>query len=297
MLNTSVALNSKLKLHKKANKKTILKCTAAYIFLIFAIIIAVIPITWILSTSLDGINNLSSNALGLLPKKFTLNNYKEMLFGQNSHFFRWCFNSLTVSVATTLFSLLIGIPAAYACSRFRFKGRKSFLNMFLLLNAFPNILSIVAYYKILSTFNLINTLSGLIIIYSGGQLVFTIWNLKGYFDTLPYEIEEAGFMDGASSFDIFTKIVLPLSKPSIAVTSLFVFMSAWNEYLFAMTFTSNKDIYTLSVALWSLQNAGDYSTNWPLFAAGSIIIAIPVVIVFLLLQRSLVSGLTIGSSK
>lgn len=294
MLNILTRLDLKLKTSKNKN---VLKCTLAYIILIFAIVIAILPVLWILSTSLDSINNLSSTSLGLLPKKFTLNNYKEMLLGQNSHFFRWCFNSLIVSVTTTLFSLFLGIPAAYACSRFKFKGRKTFLDMFLLLNAFPNILSIVAYYKILSKFNLINTLSGLIIIYSGGQLVFTIWNLKGYFDTIPYEIEEACFIDGASSFNIFTKIVLPLSKPSIAVTSLFVFMSAWNEYLFAMTFTSNKDIYTLSVALWSLQNAGDYSTNWPLFAAGSIIIAIPVVIIFLFLQKSLVSGLTIGSSK
>lgn len=287
--------NSKLKFNIK--KKEVIKYTFAYVILIIAIIFSIVPVLWILSTSLDGINNLSSTSLGLLPRKFTLNNYIQMIAGPDSHFFSWLFNSLYVSVVTTLFSLILGITAAYACSRFRFKGRKSFLNMFLLLNAFPNILSIVAYYKILSNFNLINTLSGLIIIYAGGQLVFTVWNLKGYFDTIPYEIEEAALIDGAAPFDIFTKIVLPLSKPAIAVTSLFVFMAAWNEYIFAMTFTSNKNIYTLSVALWSLQNSGDYSTNWPLFAAGSIIIAIPVVIIFLFLQKSLVSGLTLGSSK
>ncbi|MDF2881456.1 MAG: transporter permease subunit [Clostridiaceae bacterium] len=277
--------------------KTIVKCTSAYIILIIAIIFAILPVLWVLSTSLDAINSLSSTSLGLLPRKFTLNNYKEMLFGANSHFFTWFFNSVFVAVTTTILCLFLGITAAYACSRFRFKGRKTFLNMFLLLNAFPNILSIVAYYKILSSLNLVNTLSGLIIIYAGGQLVFTVWNLKGYFDTVPYEIEEASLIDGATPFDIFSKIVLPLSKPALAVTSLFIFMAAWNEYIFAMTFTSNKSIYTLSVALWSLQNAGDYSTNWPLFAAGSIIIAIPVIIVFLFLQKSLVSGLTIGSSK
>lgn len=296
MLNTSKVSNPNLK-QNVFKRKTILKCTMAYIVLVIAIVFAVLPILWILSTSLDAVNNLSSTSLGLLPRKFTLNNYREMLIGPDSHFFRWCFNSLIVSVTTTLFSLFLGVTAAYACSRFRFRGRKLFLNMFLLLNAFPSILSIVAYYKMLSILNLINTLGGLVLIYSGGQLVFTIWNLKGYFDTIPYEIEEASFIDGASSFDIFTKIVLPLSKPAIAVTSLFVFMSAWNEYLFAMTFTSNKNIYTLSVALWSLQNSGNYSTNWPLFAAGSIIIAIPVVIIFLFLQKSLVSGLTLGSSK
>lgn len=279
----------------KLKTKDVIQCTAAYIILIIAIVLAILPILWILSTSLNAVNNLSATSLNLLPQKFTLNNYKQMI--TNSDFFKWCFNSLYVSIATTLFSLLLGVIAAYACSRFRFKGRKTFLNMFLLLNAFPNILSIVAYYKILSDLNLINTLGGLIIIYAGGQLVFTIWNLKGYFDTIPYEIEEAALIDGASPFDIFIKIVLPLSKPSLAVTSLFVFMASWNEYIFAMTFISNKNIYTLSIALWSLQNAGDYSTNWPLFAAGSIIIAIPVVIVFLFLQRSLVSGLTLGSSK
>lgn len=281
----------------KNKSKTVVKCTSAYLILIIAIIFAVLPVLWVLSTSLDAVNSLSSTSLGLFPRKFTLNNYREMLFGADSHFFTWFLNSLFVAVTTTILCLLLGITAAYACSRFRFKGRRTFLNMFLLLNAFPNILSIVAYYKILSSLNLINTLGGLIIIYAGGQLVFTVWNLKGYFDTVPYEIEEAGLIDGATPFDIFSKIVLPLSKPALAVTSLFIFMAAWNEYIFAMTFTSNKNIFTLSVALWSLQNAGDYSTNWPLFAAGSIIIAIPVIIVFLFLQRSLVSGLTIGSSK
>lgn len=295
MVNTEPVRKNRIFRDRK--KTTLIKCTAAYIVLIVTIFISLLPILWILSTSLDSVNNLASTSLGLFPEQFTLDNYKELIAGKNSHFLTWLLNSTFVALVTTVCSLVIGITAAYACSRFKFRGRKAFLNLFLLLNAFPNILSIIAYYKMLSIFDMVDSLGGLIFIYAGGQLVFIVWNLKGHFDAIPYEIEEAAFIDGAGPFNIFVRIVLPLSKPAIAVASLFVFLAAWNEYIFAMTFLSDRDKFTLPVALWSLQNAGDYAQNWPLFAAGSIVIALPVVLVFLLLQRNLKSGLTMGSLK
>lgn len=279
------------------NTRKIIKCTAAYIILVFAMIAAVLPILWVFSTSLNDTNTLLSTSVRLLPQKITLRHYARVLTGSDSQFLRWLLNSTIVALSTVVLSLIVGITAAYAYSRYRFKGRKLILNSFLLLNAFPNILSIVAYFKILSLLKLAGSITGLVIAYTGGQLIFTIWNLKGYFDTLPYEIEEAALIDGASPFKVLYKIVLPLAKPAIAVTAMFSFMAGWNEYVIAATFMTDRKMFTLPVGLYSLQNAGNYAQDWPLFAAGSLIVAVPVMIVFLILQRSLVSGLTLGSSK
>ncbi len=282
---------------KRKNKRKIVKILAAYIVLIFAMIFAVLPIFWVFSTSLNDTNTLLSTSVRLLPEKITLRHYAKVLTGADSQFIIWLGNSLIVALSTVILSLVVGITAAYSYSRYRFKGRKLILNSFLLLNAFPNILSIVAYFKLLSLLKLAGSLFGLVLVYTGGQLIFTIWNLKGYFDTLPYEIEEAALIDGASPFKVLYKIVLPLAKPAIAVTAMFSFMAGWNEYVIAATFMTTRKMFTLPVGLYSLQNVGNYAQDWPLFAAGSLIVAVPVMIVFLILQRSLISGLTLGSTK
>ncbi len=279
------------------HSRKLIKLTFAYIILIIAIIMSLLPLLWIITTSIDTTGTLSSTIVGIIPKKITFENYQKLFFSTSNSFLRCLRNSSVVAISTTCISLMLGMVAAYAYSRFRFYGRKGTLTMFLLLNAFPSILSIVALFKLLSAFNLMNSLLGLVLVNCGGQLIFVIWNLKGYFDTLPYEIEEAAFIDGASSLQILTKILFPLSKPAIAVTTLFAFMNTWNEYIMAMSFTTDKKMFTLPVFLWSIQNAGDYSMNWPLFCAGSLIVALPIMIVFLILQRSIVSGLHIGGGK
>lgn len=289
--------HKRIKTFSVRKNKKYLKCLFAYIVLLAAMFMAVLPILWVFSASINNTNTLLSTDLRLLPASITFEHYGRVIFGENSNFLLWFKNSSMVAVSTALLSLVVGTTAGYAYSRYRFKGRKFALNMFLLLNAFPNVLSIVAYLKILSALGLINKLLGLVLVYTGGQLVFTIWNLKGYFDTIPYEIEEASLIDGASMTHIFLKIILPLSKPALAVTAMFSFLAGWNEYIIAATFTNNTDIFTLPVGLWSLQNMGNYAQDWPLFAAGSLIVALPVMAVFLILQKSLVSGLTLGSSK
>lgn len=279
------------------SSRRIIKCSLAYIALITAMLLAIFPIFWVFSASINDTNTLLNTELKLIPDSITCKHYAKVIFGENSNFSVWFRNSSIVAVLTSLLSLIIGTTAGYAYSRYRFKGRKLTINTFLLLNAFPNILSIVAYLKILTTLKLINNLLGLVLIYTGGQLVFTVWNLKGYFDTIPYEIEEAAIIDGVSMSGIFLRIILPLSKPALAVTAIFSFLAGWNEYVIAATFTNNTDMFTLPVGLWSLQNMGNYAQDWPLFAAGSLIVAVPVMIVFIFLQKSLVSGLTLGSSK
>ena len=191
----------------------------------------------------------------------------------------WFKNSMILAVVTLVLSLGTGIPAAYVFSRKRFAGRKVILRFLILLYAFPSLLSMTALYKLLSPMGLINTKLGLIIVYTGTEAVFALWNMKGYFDTIPVEIEEAAMIDGASPAQIVTRIVLPLAKPTIAVTAMMVLIYVWNEYIFAINFMTGTDTFTLAGGLYSLQ-ASETSGSWPIFSAASIVVSIPILIVF-----------------
>lgn len=168
--------------------------------------------------------------------------------------------------------------------------------MLLILNAFPQILSMFAIFRLFKTFHLLNSYIGLIIVYAGSMCIFSIWNMKGYFDTIPVEIEEAARIDGASSGQLLLKVVLPLARPAIIVTAVMVLIFVWNEYLFSTTFMMNADSYTLAAGLYQLQS-GDYSRSWPLFSAAAILVSIPILIVFFCIQKYMVSGLTAGGVK
>ncbi|MBE6830675.1 MAG: ABC transporter permease subunit, partial [Ruminococcaceae bacterium] len=194
--------------------------------------------------------------------------------------------------------LLFTIPAAYAFSRFRFAGRKTMLFILLLLNAFPSTLSMFAIYRLFKMFNLLNSYLGLVIAYTGMNAIFALWNMKGYFDSIPISIEEAARIDGANDLIIIAKIVSPLAKPSIIVTATMIFINVWSEYIFAITFLTGTDKYTLAAGLYSLQASGNgYATNWPVFSAGAILVTIPVLVLFFIFQRYMVSGLTLGGVK
>ena len=166
----------------------------------------------------------------------------------------------------------------------------------ILLYAFPSLLSMTALYKLLSPMGLINTRTGLIIVYTGTMAVFALWNMKGYFDTIPVEIEEAAMIDGTTPVQLVTRIVLPLAKPTIAVTAMMVLIYVWNEYIFAINFMTGSDTYTLAAGLYSLQ-ATEMSGSWPIFAAASIVVSIPILIVFFALQKNMTTGLTSGGVK
>ena len=208
----------------------------------------------------------------------------------------WFGNSLLLALSTVIFSLAIAIPAAYAFSRMNFKGKKTILKILILLNAFPSTLSLFAIWAIMRNLGLVNTKIGLIIIYTGTMAIFGIWNLKGYFDTVPYEIEEASMIDGANNFQIITKIVMPLAKPAIVVTAVMVLIYVWNEYLYSVTFMTGSENYTLAAGLYGLQ-ANETNGSWPVFAAASLITSLPILIVFLLVQKHMVSGLSSGGIK
>lgn len=268
--------------------------TALNLFFIVLCFITLIPILYALSVSLNGQNSLLSSDFSFVPRDFTLDNYKEVLFGEDITV--WFKNTVFLAVVTVLLSLLIAVPAAYCFSRRRFPGRKTILKCLVLLNSFPAILSMFAIYRLLRPMGLINRRAGLILVYTGTMAVFSLWNTKGYFDTIPTEIEEAARMDGANDIQVVTKIVLPLAKPSIITTALQVLIYVWNEYIYATTFMTGEDRYTLAAGLNSLQ-ATEMTGSWPVFAAAAITVSIPVLIIFFLCQKYMTSGLTAGGVK
>ena len=268
--------------------------TALNLFFIVICIVTLIPILYALSVSFSGSNSLLSSDFSFIPKYFTLDNYKEVLFGEDITI--WFQNTVFLAVVTVILSLTAAVPAAYCFSRRRFPGRKTILKCLVLLNSFPAILSMFAIYRLLRPMGLVNTRIGLILVYTGTMAVFSLWNTKGYFDTIPTEIEEAARMDGASDWQVVVKIVMPLAKPSIITTALQVLIYVWNEYIYATTFLTGESKYTLAAGLNSLQ-ATEMTGSWPVFAAASITVSIPVLIIFFLCQKYMTSGLTAGGVK
>lgn len=192
--------------------------TALNIFFIVLCFVTLIPILYALSVSFSGTNSLLSSDFSFIPEDFTLANYAEVFTGED--IMTWFGNSILLAVATVAISLAVSVPAAYCFSRRRFPGRRLVLRWLVLLNSFPAILSMFAVYRLLQPMGLINHRLGLIIVYTGTMAVFSLWNMKGYFDTIPAEIEEAARMDGATDLQVVTRIVLPLAKPSVVVTAL-----------------------------------------------------------------------------
>ena len=251
--------------------------------------IVLLPVAWIVDIALSPGNALG----GSFGDSFTTEHFSKILGGDQ--FWIWMTNSLIVSIGTTIAGLALAVPAAYAFSRFKFSGRDQAMFSFLLVQMFPGIIILVPYFMVMKSLGLLNSHMGLILAYSVTALPLCVWMLKGFFDTVPRELEEAAMLDGCSRFEIFAKIILPLSLPAIAVTALFSFLAAWNEFLLALTFNTSNDMYTLPVGLASMISATGQS--WGDFAAASLLVSLPVVILFILFQKFLVEGLSAGGVK
>ena len=256
------------------------------------------PILWVIKMALSPSQAFSLSA-NPIPWPITLDNFVDVVNTRDmaGHwlFGRQLLNSVVVSAATMAVGIFLACTAGYAFSRFTFPGRELGMKGFLVTQMFPGVVMAIPLYILLDRLHLLNSLVGLCFVYSVTAIPFCVWMLKGYFDTIPRELEEAAIMDGASQWMVFTRIVLPLSRPAIAVTALFCFMTAWNEFILAMTFMNSETAYTLPVALQHY--VGDYSTEWGHFAAGAILVSIPVMALFMVLQRHLVEGLTAGGVK
>lgn len=277
---------------KKARKAALL--LVVNLFFVLLCFLVLIPVLYAFSVSLNADNSLLSSDFSFLPKHMTLANYRAVFVEEP--ILRWFSNSIWMAAAAVFISLGTGIPAAYVFSRKKFPGRKVILRLLILLYAFPALLSMTALYKLLSPMGLINSRLGLLIVYTGTMSVFALWNMKGYFDTIPLEIEEAAMIDGAKPVQLVTKIVLPLARPTIVVTGMMVLIYVWNEYIFAINFMTGEETYTLAAGLYSLQ-ATEMSGSWPVFAAASIVVSVPILIIFFALQRNMTTGLTSGGVK
>ena len=270
-----------------------------YQVLLLAISLAVLyPILWVVKMALTPSQAFSMDPWPI-PTAISLDNFYAVISTTDSSghwlFGRQLLNSLIISAITSVLGIALSCTAGYAMSRFVFPGRETGMSLFLITQMFPGVVMAIPLYILMDELGLLNSIWGLSLAYASTAIPFCTWNLKGYFDTIPTELEEAARMDGASQWVIFTQIVLPLSKPALAVTGLFSFMTAWNEFILAATFLSNETAFTLPVLLQSY--VGDFGTEWGKFAAGAIIASAPVMLLFFMLQKSLVEGLTAGSVK
>jgi arabinogalactan oligomer/maltooligosaccharide transport system permease protein len=274
------------------------KVVALHVAVTLLCIATLYPMLWVVKMALSRDAGASPSP-NPLPTHVTLQQFSDVL-GNTDLQGRWLFGrqllaSLYISTLSTLVGVTLAVTAAYAISRFKFPGKEVGLQGLLVTQMFPATLMLVAIYELLQKLRLLDTWTGLVLVYSTTSLPFCIWMLKGYFDALPRELEEAALMDGASQTQVFFKVVLPLSRPALAVTALFSFMNAWNEYILAATLLNDEARFTLPVALQ--RYVGEYKTEWGHFAAGALVISVPVMALFFALQKNLVGGLTAGGVK
>ncbi|MFD0257728.1 sugar ABC transporter permease [Kitasatospora indigofera] len=260
--------------------------------LILASLIALFPVLWIVFISL-GPDKTDYLHPGAILDKMTTSNYSTVLF--DTDFFTWFGNAALVSGVTTVVGVLIAATTGYAVSRMRFPGHRPLMWSLLVTQMFPIAVLIVPMYTILSTLGLLDSYLGLILVYSTTTVPYCAWLLKGYFDTIPVEIDEAGRVDGLNPFGTFWRLVLPLARPGLAVAAFYSFLTAWAEVAFASTFMLSSDKYTLAVGLQTF--VSEHDAQWNLMAATAVLIAIPSSLLFYLVQRHLVTGLTAGASK
>jgi arabinogalactan oligomer / maltooligosaccharide transport system permease protein len=270
----------------------------AHLGLLVVSLAVLYPVLWVLKMALTPAQSFSLDPWPL-PRELSLQNFADVVGTVDAQgawlFGRQLFNSLFVAAVTSAIGIGLSCTAGYALSRWAFPGRDAGMSMFLLTQMFPGVVMAIPLYILLDEAGLLDSMLGLALVYSTTAIPFCTWNLKGYFDTIPRELEEAARMDGADRFTTFRRIILPLARPALVVTALFSFMTAWNEFILAATFMSDARSFTLPVVLKS--SVSEYGTEWGRFAAGSILVSLPVMALFFALQKHLVEGLTAGGVK
>lgn len=267
---------------------------------LFAVLFALFPIYMVIISSFNPSGSLQVTSF--IPTEISFVNYTQLFTDPTIPFMRWMLNSLYIAGLVSVLSVVIGAASAFAFSRLRFKGKKIGLQTLLLVQMFPSILALAAVFVIMErVYNFapeigIGTQAGLMLVYLGGSMGVNIWLLKGFVDSIPLELDEAARIDGASPMQIYWQIFVPLAAPVLAVVALLTFIGTFNEYILARLFLVEMETRTVAVGLQQFIG-GQFATNWGAFAAGSILASIPIVIIFLSLQRYIVAGLTAGSVK
>ena len=267
-------------------------------FLVFLLIFTVLPMAWMLLTSIKTQFAAMQYPPQWWPNEPTLQSYTKLLDPTNKvgqDFLRYFWNSLYVSALTTILGVGVAVPAAYAFSRFRFPGRTFLFFSVLLRNMFPAVVFLMPLFLMMRWLGLVGSHGSLILTYLTFGLPLSIWLLKGFYDNIPIQLEQAARIDGATRFQAFLLIVMPLSTPGIIATSIFSFIGAWNEYVYAATFISAKDRMTLPVGIQTF--FAEFATDWPGLMAATFMMSVPVVVLFLVLQKYFVKALTEGAVK
>lgn len=261
--------------------------------LILFSLIAIYPAVNVFSISIRPGDRLRSTDLSIIPVDWTLDSYVKLFTEQP--FLLWATNSLIVSLTVTALGVGLAAIGGYALSRFRFVGRNASMLSILTTQMFPATMLLLPLYVVIAKLQLVNTFAGLLVFYTATALPFCLWQMKGFYDTIPVALEEAARIDGCNRWKTFVRVALPLAVPGLVITALFSFMTAWSEYIVADQVLHDRAMYTLPLGLKSFEQT--LSTQWGLYAASAILVSVPVVIVFTLLSRYLVSGLTIGAVK
>jgi arabinogalactan oligomer/maltooligosaccharide transport system permease protein len=280
------------------NRPSLFKMVLIHLGLIATTVAVLYPVLWVIGMALRPGQAFPLD-LNPFPSHITFEHFEAVIGTTTADggwlFGRQLFNSLLVAAITSIIGIILATTAGYAMSRWAFPGRDAGLRIFLITQMFPGVVMAIPLYILLDEMGLLDSMLGLSLVYATTAIPFCTWNMKGFFDTIPVELEEAARMDGANRWTIFSTIVLPLARPALVVTGLFSFMTAWNEFILAATFMNKETSFTLPVVLQSY--VGDYGTEWGHFAAGAVLVSIPVMILFFALQKHLVAGLTAGSVK
>ncbi len=260
--------------------------------LLGATIFSVAPVVHVVALSLREGNSFASSG-GMLFQNATTEHFRNLF--TTTPFFLWLRNSILVSASVTALGVSVAAFSGYALSRWAFRGRRWAMLGILVSQMFPCTFFLLPFYLLLAKLHLVDTFLGLTVIYSATALPFCVWQMKGYFDTIPRDLEEAARLDGCSPFGAFWRVVLPVSLPALAITALFNFLTAWSEYMLAAVILQNPSLYTLPLGVKSFQ--ASMGTQWGLFAASAVAVSVPAVLLFLALSRYLISGLTLGGTK
>jgi len=278
---------------RKPRDLTLAGKIGAYIILVLFTGFAIYPILRVLTISLRPGDRLLSKSLAIIPENATLQTYVKLF--TEEPFLQWLLNSMVISAFVMLVGVGLAATAGYAFSRYKFRGKSTAMIGLITTQMFPLTMLLLPLFIMLIKLKLYDSYIGLIVAYSATALPFTTWQMKGYYDTIPFSLEEAAHIDGCSQFATFWKIVLPLASPALVITALFSFMTAWSEYLVAAVLIQDQNLFTLPLGLKTFQSAME--TSWGLYSAGAIMVSLPVVLLFLFLSRWLISGLTLGSVK
>lgn len=283
---------------KETKKKSIkherfVRLALTYFVVFIVSVIIIYPLVWTVGASLNPGNSLMSSSI--IPENVSFEHYED-LFNGKTNYLIWYWNSLKISVATMVLTLIFVSFTAYSFSRFRFTGRKNGLMLFLLLQMIPQFSALIAIFVLSQMLGLVNSHLALILIYVGGMIPMNTYLMKGYLDAIPKDLDESARMDGAGHFRIFIEIIMPLAKPIIAVIALFSFTGPLGDFILSTTILRTPDMYTLPIGLYNLV-AQKMGASYTTYAAGAVLIAVPVALLYLWLQKFFVSGLTAGGSK